>query len=180
MALTSTMHRFAIEVSDVDRSVYETLELHIARHPSETIGFLLTRVLAYVLEHHEDLQFGRGIGDPDDPALWQRDPTGRIQRWIDIGAPSADRLHKASKRADEVLVYTHRDPEILLADWAGARIHNSDQLTLWAVPESLLTPLADALDRKNAWGVLRTEGTVYVTVGDDTFEGAVTEHRLPA
>src|SRR6185312_1467665 len=97
MALTATMYAFDVELADVDRGVYESLEIRAARHPSETEEYLLTRVLAYCLEYTEGLSFSRGLSSTDEPALSVRDLTGALQAWIDIGAPDAARLHRASK-----------------------------------------------------------------------------------
>ena len=110
MALTATIYNFTIGLSDVDRAVYESLALKVARHPSETEEHLLTRVLAYCLEFAEGIGFSRGISDPDEPALSVRDLTGALKTWIDIGSPDAARLHKAAKAAPRVAVYTHKDP----------------------------------------------------------------------
>ncbi len=88
----------------MDRAVYETLSLKAAKHPSETEEHLATRVLAYCLEFTEGIAFSRGLFDPDEPAIAVRDLTGAYRAWIDIGAPDADRLHKAGKVAPRVAV----------------------------------------------------------------------------
>src|SRR6266571_4484237 len=111
MALTATVYNFDIDLSDTDRNVYETLALRVAQHPSESDEYLVTRVLAYALELTDGIAFSRGISDPEEPALAVRDLTGAIQTWIEIGAPDAARLHKASKAASRVVVYTHKDPQ---------------------------------------------------------------------
>src|SRR5688500_9534408 len=110
VALTATIYTFDIQLAHVDRGVYETLALRAARHPSETEEYLLTRVLAYCLEYAEGIAFSKGLAEPDEPALAVRDLTGALRVWIDVGAPDAARLHKASKAAPRVAVYTHRDP----------------------------------------------------------------------
>ena len=103
MALSATIYNFSIQLSDVDRGVYEALALKVARHPSETEEHLLTRVLAYCLEFAEGIGFSRGISNPDEPALSVRDMTGALKVWIDIGAPDAARLHRAGKAARDYL-----------------------------------------------------------------------------
>ncbi len=99
MALTATIYNFDIELADTDRDVYESLALRVARHPSESEEYLVTRVLAYLLEFAEGIEFSRGVSDPDEPTIAIRDLTGTIGTWIDIGTPDAARLHKASKAA---------------------------------------------------------------------------------
>ncbi len=111
MAIGSTIYTFDIELADSDRAVYETLNLRVAQHPSETADHLLTRLIAYCLEYSEGIAFSKGLSDPDEPAIAVRDLTGALQVWIDIGLPAPDRLHRASKAAPRVAVYTHKDPE---------------------------------------------------------------------
>ena len=110
MALGATLYNFDIELADNDRHVYESLALRVARHPSESEEYLIARVLAYLLEFAEGIEFSRGVSDPDMPTIAIRDPTGAITAWIDVGTPDAARLHKASKAVDRVAVYTHREP----------------------------------------------------------------------
>src|SRR5882762_8474744 len=99
MALTATIHNFEIELADSDRNRYESLALRVARHPSESEEYLVTRVLAYALEFTEGIAFSRGLSEPDEPAISVRDLTGVLRAWIEIGTPDAARLHKASKAA---------------------------------------------------------------------------------
>ena len=124
MALTATIYNFDIELANVDRSVYETLALRVAQQPSETEEYLLTRVIAYCLEYAEGIAFSRGLAEPDEPPLSVRDLTGALRLWVEFGAPDAARLHKASKAAPRVAIYTHKDPLQLLRQYVG-RAHSS-------------------------------------------------------
>src|SRR5579859_365425 len=123
MALGATVYNFDIELSDSDRGVYESFEMRVARHPSEAPDYLLTRVLAYCLEYTEGIAFSAGLSTPDEPTIAVRDLTGSMQVWIDVGAPSAERLHRASKATPRVAVYTHKDVTQLVGRWRGERIH---------------------------------------------------------
>src|ERR1700689_1380811 len=100
MALTATIYSFEIELADVDRGVYETLALRAALHPSETIEHLLTRVLAYCLEYEPGIAFSKGISDGAEPAIGVRGTDGRINAWIEVGLPDAERLAKGGKRRE--------------------------------------------------------------------------------
>ena len=97
MALTSTIYNATVELSDVDRGVYETLDMRLAMHPSESPAYFATRLLAFCLEQTEGIEFSPGgLSSPDEPAIVVRDLTGRLTAWIEVGAPDADRLHRAS------------------------------------------------------------------------------------
>jgi uncharacterized protein YaeQ len=173
MAQTSTIYNFDIDLSDSDRGVYEHLELRVARHPSESEPYLITRVLAYCLEYTDGIAFSKGISDPEEPAIAVRDLTGAIQTWVEIGAPDAARVHKAGKAAGRVAVYTHKDPAQMLKLWAGERIHRLDALELYRIDRTLLDALVAMLDRRMAFSVSVNEGDLYIAIGDKTLEGRV-------
>src|SRR5215510_2658711 len=107
MALQATVYHLQIELSDVDRGVYESLDLRLARHPSESMRYLLTRTLAYCLSYEEGILFSKeGIASTEEPPIAVRDPTGLLLAWIEIGSPSAERLHKATKAAKRVALFS--------------------------------------------------------------------------
>lgn len=107
MALNSTVVKAELQVSDMDRHYYATHNLTLAQHPSETDERLMVRLLAFALYADERLEFGRGISDEDEPALWKRDYTGEIQLWIELGHPDESRIKKASGRAEQVVVVNY-------------------------------------------------------------------------
>ena len=178
MALSATIYNFDIQLADMDRSVYESLSLRVACQPSETVEYLLSRVLAYCLEYREGIGFSRGIAEPDVPALSVHDLTGALQVWIDVGAPDAARLHKASKAAPRVVVYTHRDPARLATQLSGERIHRAAELELHGIDRELMNGLVARLDRRNTWAVSVQEKHVYVTIGDVSIDGDIVRHAL--
>ena len=177
MSLTATIHHFAIKLSDVDRGVYETLELKVARHPSEAEDHLVTRVLAYCLETTEGLSFSRGLSEPDEPALSVRDLTGQLRAWIDVGAPDAARLHKAAKAAPRVAVYTHKSPAQLLRQLEGERIHRGGEIELYAIDRELVSGLAARLERRMHFDLSVTDRHLFISIAGATLSGAV--ERLP-
>ncbi len=164
------LHRFEISLADVDRGVYQDLDLRVARHPSEDNAYLLTRVLAFALEHQEGLAFSRGLAEADEPALWVRTGDGRVIEWIDIGAPAADRLHRAAKLAERVVVWCHRRPDMLQQRCAKEKVHKGEQIRLVKVPTALLEALERKLDRNNRWDLSRHEGLVTIVVGGEAIE----------
>jgi uncharacterized protein YaeQ len=173
VALSATVHVFTIDLSDSDRGVYEALDLRVARHPSESAEHLITRVLAYCAEYAPGIEFSRGIADPDDPAIAVRDLTGAIRVWIDIGSPDAPRLHRASKSAPRVVVFTHKDPVQLRNNLLGERIHRVQALEIYAVDRGLVGALAARLERRMDMSVAAGGGEFYVSIGADTLRGSV-------
>jgi uncharacterized protein YaeQ len=179
VALQATIYNFDIDLADADRHVYESFALRVARHPSESEEYLLTRVLAYALEVTEGIAFSDGgLSDPDEPAIAVRDLTGAIRSWIEIGSPDAARLHRASKAAPRVAVYTHKDGERLAASLAGERIHRAHALELYAVDRALVAALAARLDRRMAFTLSVSGGELFVSIGAETLTGVVRRHAL--
>jgi uncharacterized protein YaeQ len=172
------MYRLEIALSDVDRGVYETLDVRAARHPSESMPYLLTRVLAYCLEYAEGIAFSKGLSTTDEPAVWIKDLRGDLVAWIEVGSPSAERLHKASKAAPRVVVFTHNDPELLLKEARSKPIYRAERIDVYAVPSALLNALEAKVDRNTKLEIVRTEGVLYVTIDGTTIEGALTKVSL--
>ena len=178
MALSATMYVFTVRLADADRGLYETLSLRMARHPSETAEYLLTRLLAYCLEYAEGIAFSRGLSDPDEPALAVRDLTGQLQTWIDIGTPEPARLHKAGKAARRVVVYAHRDVASWLERLQGERIHRAEALEIVVPDRELLAALVARLERRMELDLSVSERTLYVSLGDETLTGSCELRRL--
>ena len=178
MATGATIYTYAVQLADVDRGVYEELTLRVARHPSETDAFMLTRVLAYCLEFEEGIAFSEGISATDEPAVLVRDLTGRLTSWIEVGAPDAARLHTGSMQADRVAVYTHRDPAKVSAAWAGKRIHRGDQIPLYSFDPGFVDHATSALERRSTMTLSVTERHLYLELNGSTFESDV--HEQPA
>ena len=180
MALSATVYVFTVRVADADRGLYETLELRLARHPSETAEYLIARLLAYCLEYTEGIAFSKGLSDPDEPAIAVCDLTGAMQSWIDIGVPEAARLHKASKSAPRVVVYVHREAESWLARLAGERIHRAEALEIRLFDRELIAAMAARLERRMEFDLSVSERTLYVSFADETLSSTLELRRLTA
>lgn len=171
MALTATLYNFTIQLANVDRGVYESIAFKAAQHPSETDEALMARVLAYCLEFAEGIGFSRGLAEPDEPAIAIRDLTGALESWIDIGVPDAARLHKASKAAARVAVYTHKGAAGLLRALDGERIHRAEALELFAFDREMIASLVERLDRRMKFDLSLTDGHLYATIDGATIAG---------
>jgi uncharacterized protein YaeQ len=159
--------------------VYDTLALRVARHPSESVEYLWTRVLAYALEFREGIEFSRGgLSDPDEPAITIRDLTGAIRSWIEVGAPDAARLHKAAKAVPRVAVYAHREPTQLVNRLSAERIHRAEEIELYALDRGFIGSLAAHLDRRVAFSLSVTDRELYLSIGAETLTSRVTRHSI--
>jgi uncharacterized protein YaeQ len=179
MALTATVHHFEVSLSDVDRGVYESLELRVARHPSESARYLWTRTLAYCLSYEEGIAFSKGgLSQFDEPPIAIRDATGILVAWIDIGSPSAERLHKASKASKRVELYTSADLALLRREAASRPVHKVEEIAVWRVEPSLLDALEPLLARSSKLELTRNEERLYVTIGASSFDTPIVCARL--
>ncbi len=106
MALKPTIYKFKIALTDLNRNYYDTLNLTIAQHPSETLERMMVRILAFCINAQESLSFTKGLSAAEEPDLWTHTLDGRISLWIDVGEPAADRIKKATRLAQTVKVYS--------------------------------------------------------------------------
>ena len=149
MTLSATIHRCTLQVSDLDRGYYQTHQLTIARHPSETDERMMVRVLAFALNADDGLSFTRGLSRDDEPELWQRSLSDEILLWIEIGQPDEKRIKKACSRSDRVVIYCHQHRAATV--WwkqIADRIKRFDQLSVFKLPDGISAQLA-ALAQRN-------------------------------
>ena len=178
MALTATLHHFKITLSDVERNVYEVLDLRVARHPSESTRYLVTRTLAYALSYEEGIAFSKGgVSSTDEAPVFVRDPTGILLAWIEIGSPSAARLHKASKAARRVALFTAATIAPLVEEARSGAIHRAAGIDVWQLEPAFLDAVGERLDRNLDLELVHSEGRLYVTIAGEVLEGAV--ERMP-
>lgn len=155
MALSTTLYRFRIDLSRVDDGVYENLDLRLAMHPSESMHYLITRVLAYALNAQEGLEFSRtGLADPDGPAVLVNHANGRISLWIEIGNPSSRKLNKATKAAAQVKVYTYKDPLLILRETKAKDIYKGSEVQIFSIDTKFLEKIGADLSKNATWSVL--------------------------
>ena len=178
MALTATMYNVSVNLSDVDRSVYESFDVRLAMHPSETAEYMTTRLLAYCLEYTEGIELTTGLSSGDEAPIVVRDLTGRIRAWIDIGMPDADRLHRASKLADRVALYTHRDLRNVLGQLTGRKIHRAEDLPIYTFGKGFIEDVASRLERRVEVSLSVTEQHLYLDLNGTSLTTVIEEHRL--
>jgi uncharacterized protein YaeQ len=178
VAQGATIYNFNISLSDMDRNVYETLDLRVALHPSEAVDHMLVRVLAYCLEYEEGITFSKGLSESEEPALWIHDRTGQLKVWIDVGSPTAERLHRANKLAERVAVYTHKDIGILKHNLARQPIHQAETIPIYTFDRKFLVDFEALLDRRVTCNLSVTERQIYLDLKGQALQTTIVEHRL--
>lgn len=168
MALTATVYKIELVVSDMDRNYYATHVLTLARHPSETDERLMVRVLAFALYADERLELGKGISNPEEPDLWRKDLSGDILQWVELGQPDEARIRKACGRAREVVVinYGGRAAEVWWQRNATA-LSRAKNLTLIDIPADSVTALAALAARAMRLQCMVQDGQVQVFGDND-------------
>lgn len=181
MALTATVYHLPVQLSDVDRGVYESLDLRLARHPSETMRYLLTRLIAYCLSYEDGIAFSKGgLSSTDEPPVSIRDATGLLLCWIDVGLPSAERLHKAAKAAQRVRLFTTVEEAQLQRQARERPIYKIEQIEVTRIAPSFFDELEPKVSRHTKLEILRSDGTIYVTVDGLTLEAPLETLSLQA
>jgi uncharacterized protein YaeQ len=175
VALKATIFKAELQVSDLDRGHFATHALTIARHPSETDQRMMVRLLAFALNAHELLEFGRGLSAEDEPDLVQRDLTGAIELWIDVGLPDEREVRKAAGRAKRVIVYTYGGRAAALW-WSqnGAALGRLANLSVVDIPEETSTALGAMAGRTMKFDCTIQEGQVWLS-----HEGSTLHFELP-
>lgn len=171
MALKATIHKARLQLADLDRGVYLDRALTLARHPSETDERMLMRLLAWALhtpadDAHGALEFANSLWDADEPDLWQKDLTGRIVHWIDVGLPDERRLLRAASRADRVSVLAYAPSTALW--WRGieGKVARARNLAVWQIDPADSRALGALAERGMHWHVTVQDGAVSVTAGE--------------
>ena len=179
MAQTATVYNLDTELADIDRGVYETLAIRMARQPSETPEYMLARYLAYCLEYAEGIAFTEGVAaGGDEPAVVVRDLTGQMTGWIEVGMPGADRLHRGMKKAGRVAVYTHRSVNQVLAQLNGQGVHRAAEIPVYEFGAGFIDEVAATIDRRAKVSVSVTERQLYLDIDGRTFTTSIGEHHF--
>jgi uncharacterized protein YaeQ len=179
MALGATVYRFLVTLSDVDRGVYESLDVRVARHPSESARYMLTRTLGYCLSYEEGIVFSKGgISSTDEPPIAIRDATGVLRAWIEIGSPSAERLHKAAKAAPRVELYTCAELSSLRREAATRAVHRLEEIVVLRFEPAFLDALDAKVEKNTSFELVRNSGELYVSVAGATLDSALTTASL--
>jgi uncharacterized protein YaeQ len=170
MALKATIFKADLQIADMDRNYYQDHVLTIARHPSETDERMMVRVLAYARHAHEMLTFTKGLFDVEEPDLWQKDFTGAITLWIEVGQPDEKRILKACGRAEKVIVYTYSSTSHLWWKQISAKLERAKNLSVINIPSVTSMALSRLAQRNMQLQCTIQDGQIWLTGGDETVE----------
>jgi uncharacterized protein YaeQ len=180
MALKSTVFKCELQVNDLDRGYYASHALTLARHPSETDERMMIRLLAFALYANDRLAFAGGLSDPDEPDLWERDDTGAIDDWIQVGLPDVRGLRKAAGRSERVIVLPYGRG----ADnwWKDSRneLVKIDRLAVRRVSQETGAALAALAERSMRLQLLKQDGEIALMSDEANVEIALEELKAAA
>lgn len=174
MALKATIFKADISISDMDRNYYSDHNLTIARHPSENDERMMLRIIAFIANAHEQLQFTKGLSDDDEPDLWQKSFSDEIELWIELGQPSEQRIKKGCNQSQQMMIYSYANNSFEVW-WAKekTKLQTRKNLSVFTLPEELVTPLASAVQRSMQIQATIQDGQMWLTI-----EGAETAESL--
>ncbi len=164
MALNATIYKTQLQVSNIDGGYYHTHSLTIARHPSETDERMMVRLVAFVFNASEQLEFTRGLSADDEPDIWQRDLTNNIDLWIEVGLPDERRIRKACNRATQVVIYSYgaRSAPIWWSNISN-KISRFDNLTIFHLDEDTTNALQQMVARTMSLQATIQDGELWLS-----------------
>lgn len=168
MALKATINKATIHLSDMDRNYYDTLNLTIAQHPSETDRRMMVRLLAFILNANENLQFGKGVSDEDEAAIWQINYSEVIELWIELGQLDEKRIKKACNRSEKVKVYCYGSSSDTWWAQSESKLSQFSKLSVEQFSDETTEALAALISRSMEFQVSIQDGQLWLTSGDDT------------
>ncbi|RQO35698.1 hypothetical protein DBR37_04790 [Herminiimonas sp. KBW02] len=180
MALKSTIFKADLQIADMDRQYYDGHALTIARHPSETDERMMVRILAFVLHAHEALSFGKGLSTDDEPDLWQKDLTGAIELWIDVGQPDEKRIMKACGRSNQVMIYSYSSMSNIWWNQIASKVDRAKNLSVFNLPAATSQALAKLAQRNMQLQCTIQDGQVWINGEGESIQIDLVRLKAPA
>ena len=168
MALKSTIYKASLQIANMDSHYYADHQLSIACHPSETLQRMMIRILVFALNAHESLEFGKGISDSDEPDLWQKDLTGLIEQWIEVGQPDERRILKACGKSSRVRVYLYASTGAIWWKQTQSKVSRAGNLQVFQIDPEVAKALEPLCQRTMQLQVTIQDGEVWVRDAADS------------
>ena len=163
MALKATIYKAELQIADMDRNYYETHLLTLARHPSETDERMMIRLLAFAIHASESLTFTKGLFDTEEPDLWQKDLTGAIELWVEVGQPDDKRLMKACGRSQKVIVYSYSATSHIWFKQIANKLERARNLSVINIPAEASEQLQQLAQRNMQLQCTIQDGQIWLT-----------------
>ncbi|MGI6523738.1 MAG: YaeQ family protein [Bdellovibrionota bacterium] len=178
MAFIDGLYTFAINLTDTDRNQYLQLRIKAAKHPNETIEYMLSRVLAFIHSYTDGIEFTQGLFDPKQPAIWSKDFLGDPTLWIEVGNPEKKRLYHASCdpqclcrvyffQNDQVNLFCHECMRGAATNWV-------EKIEFYQIDNNFMQDLSETLEVRSNWEVTIIDGAVYLLIDGKEFHSAIT------
>ncbi|HYD81807.1 MAG TPA: YaeQ family protein [Paucimonas sp.] len=180
MALKAVIYKADLQIADMDRHYYGKHALTIARHPSETDERMMVRLLAFALNAHDALAFGKGLSTDDEPDLWQKDLTGAIDLWIEVGQPDDKRLMKACGRAERVVVFSYSAASGVWWNQISGKLDRARNLAVFNIPSASSQALAALARRTMQLQCTVQDGHIWFASGEGDVQLELTALKAPA
>ena len=171
MALKSTVIKADVQISNMDINYYAQHSLTLAQHPSETDERLILRVLAFMLHAGDSLEFGKGLSNEDEAALWEKDLTDHVTLWIEVGTPDEKRIRKACHKADQVIIYAYGGRTVPI--WwqqTQKKLDRFSNLKILSVDPESSAGLTAMLERTMQLQCTIQDGMIWVSNNQDTVQ----------
>ena len=171
MALSASIFKAEIDISDLRRHYYQSHSLTLARHPSETNERMMLRLLAFALFADEQLSFTRGLSNDDEPDLWLKELHGGVRLWIELGQPSAKRLRRARSQSEHVVVISYGGRPA--AQWwqdEGEQLAKERWLSVIDIPSEASQTLADWVQRTMQLQFTLDEDSIWASCADHALQ----------
>src|SRR5690606_34081001 len=123
---------------------------------------LAVRLIAYALFYNEQLAFGRGLSDVDEPALWEKSLDGRVLHWIEVGQPDADRMTWCSRRTERFSLVAYGSLRVWQTRVLDG-VRSLKNLNVVAIDQEALENLARDMPRALNWSLMISDGELFVT-----------------
>ncbi len=163
MALKATIFKVELQISDMDRQYYAAHSLTLARHPSETDERMIVKIVAFILNAHDSLQFTKGLCADDEPELWKKSLSGEIELWIELGMPDERRIRKACSRSKQVIVYSYGGRNEVWWQRIRGKLGRFNNLTVVNLPKHSIDPLIALVERTIQLDCLIQDGQVWLS-----------------
>ncbi len=161
MALKPTIYKFSVSLSDLDKNYFDTLNLIVAQHPSETIERMMARTLALCLNASERIEFTKGLSTPEVPDIWEKSLDDQFLTWIDVGEPAFERIKKACRQANNVKVYSFNSKSDIW--WKNEKVgYLSLKAEIFQFPWGEIQALAKLVERTMEYSVTISDNTLYI------------------